>query len=135
MVKRKIFSTQTMAGMAIFTALSYLRYTIIPEIQIFPAAFFLELDFSNVFVMLAGFMYGAVPAVVVAIIKEILHVPFGGTVAAGELANIFMTTVYVIVPAIVYQRRKGIKTVIFIPPVNRLLRCLMYCAMNYRRLV
>ncbi len=113
MVKRKVFSTQTIAGMAIFTALSYLCYIIIPEIQIFPAAYFLELDFSNVFVMLAGFMYGGIPAIIVAVIKEILHVPYGGTVAAGELANMFMTSIYVIIPSIVYQRRKGIKTVIF----------------------
>ncbi len=112
MVKRKIFSTQTMAGMAIFTALSYLCYTIIPEIQIFPAADFLKLDFSNVFVMLAGFMYGGIPAIIVAAIKEILHVPFGTSIGVGELANIIMTTAYVIIPSIVYQRTKGIKTVI-----------------------
>ena len=126
MVKRKVFSTQTIAGMAIFTALSYLCYTIIPEIQIFPAAFFLELDFSNVFVMLAGFMYGGIPAIIVAVIKEILHVPFGGTVAAGELANIFMTSIYVIIPSIVYQRRKGIKTVI----ITLLIACVLQSGMS-----
>ena len=101
-----------MAGMAIFTALSYLCYTIIPEIQVFPAADFLKLDFSNVFVMLAGFMYGPIPALIITVVKEALHLPFGSTMGVGELANVIMTTSFVLFPSIIYRYKKGIKTVI-----------------------
>ena len=53
-----------------FSALSFVVYLL--EIPIFAGtpASFLELDLSNVFVMLAGFMYGALPAFLVVVIKE-----------------------------------------------------------------
>ena len=100
--------------MAIFTALAFLCYCIIPEIPIFPGtpANFLKLDFSNVFIMLAGFMYGPIPALIITVVKEALHLPFGTTMGVGELANVIMTVAFVIFPSIIYRRKKGIKTVI-----------------------
>ena len=58
------FNTKNIAGMAVFSALSFVVYLL--EIPIFAGtpASFLELDLSNVFVMLAGFMYGPIPALI-----------------------------------------------------------------------
>lgn len=112
---KDVFTTKNIAGMAIFTALAFICYCIIPEIPIFPGtpADFLKLDFSNVFIMLAGFMYGPIPAFIITVVKEALHLPFGTTMGVGELANVIMTTSYVIFPSIIYKRKKGIKTVVF----------------------
>lgn len=109
-----VFTTKNIAGMAIFVALAFVAYCIIPEIPIFPGtpADFLKLDFSNVFIMLAGFMYGPIPAFIITIVKEVLHLPFGTTMGVGEIANIIMTTAYVLFPSIMYHYRKGIKIVI-----------------------
>lgn len=107
------FNTKNIAGMAVFSALSFVVYLL--EIPIFAGtpASFLELDLSNVFVMLAGFMYGPIPAVIVTIVKEGIHVFLGGsTGGVGELANVIITLSYVIVPSIAYYYRKGFKTVI-----------------------
>ena len=111
---KKVFTTKNIAGMAIFTALAFVAYCIIPEIPIFPGtpAEFLKLDFSNVFIMLAGFMYGPIPALIITVIKELLHLPFGTTLGVGELANVIMTTSYVLFPSIMYRYKKGIKWVI-----------------------
>ena len=111
---KDVFSTKKIAGMAIFTALAFICYCIIPEIPIFPGtpADFLKLDFSNVFIMLAGFMYGPIPAFIITIVKEALHLPFGTTMGVGELANVIMTTSYVIFPSLIYKSKKGIRTVI-----------------------
>ena len=111
---KDVFTTKNIAGMAIFTALAFLCYCIIPEIPIFPGtpANFLKLDFSNVFIMLAGFMYGPIPALIITVVKEALHLPFGTTMGVGELANVIMTVAFVIFPSIIYRRKKGIKTVI-----------------------
>ncbi len=111
---KDVFTTKNIAGMAIFTALAFVCYCIVPEIPIFPGtpADFLKLDFSNVFIMLAGFMYGPIPALIITIVKEALHLPFGTTMGVGELANVIMTVSFVIFPSIIYRRKKGIKTVI-----------------------
>ncbi|MCQ2398987.1 MAG: tRNA (adenosine(37)-N6)-threonylcarbamoyltransferase complex ATPase subunit type 1 TsaE [Clostridia bacterium] len=107
---KKIFSAKNIAGAAVFTALSFVAYLL--EFPIFPAAPFLKLDFSNVFLMLGGFMYGPVPAVVMLIIRELIHIPIGATGGVGELANFLVGFSFVIVPACVYKYRKGIKRVV-----------------------
>ncbi len=109
---KNVFTTKNIAGMAVFTALSFVVYLL--EIPIFAStpASFLELDLSNVFVMLAGFMYGPIPAIMITAIKEAIHISVGSTGGVGELANFIITTAFVIVPSCVYIKRKGFKTVI-----------------------
>ena len=108
---KKTFTTKNIAGMAVFAALSFVVYLL--EIPIFAStpASFLELDFSNVFVALAGFMYGPIPAIIITVIKEAIHISIGGTGGIGELANLITTTAYVLIPSLVYRYRKGFKTV------------------------
>ena len=108
----KVFSTKNIAGMAVFSAISFLVYLI--EIPIFAAtpASFLKLDLSNVFVMLAGFMYGTIPAIIVSVVKELIHIMIGTTGGVGEFANMIITTFYLLIPSLVYRYKKGFKTVI-----------------------
>ena len=123
---KKIFTTKNVAGMAVFSALSFVIYLL--EIPIFAGtpASFLELDFSNVFVMLAGFMYGPVPALIVSGVKESIHIAVGSTGGIGELANFIITTAYVIVPSVVYRKKKGIKTVI----ITLIIACLIQTSVS-----
>ncbi len=118
---KKVFTTKNVAGMAVFSALSFVFYLL--EIPIFAGtpASFLELDFSNVFVMLAGFMYGPIPAIIITAVKEAIHIAVGSTGGVGELANFIITTAFVLVPSIVYRYKKGIKTVI----ITLLVACLI----------
>ena len=122
----KVFSTKNIAGMAVFSAISFLIYLI--EIPIFAATpvSFLKLDLSNVFVMLAGFMYGTIPAIIVSIVKEIIHIFIGTTGGVGEFANMIITTVYLLVPSIVYRRKKGLKVVI----ITLIIGCLLQSGMS-----
>jgi riboflavin transporter FmnP len=109
---KNVFTTKNIAGMAVFSALSFVVYLL--EIPIFAGtpASFLELDLSNVFVMLAGFMYGPLPAIIVTLIKELIHISVGTTGGVGEVANIIITTSYALFPSILYRYKKGIKSVI-----------------------
>lgn len=118
---RKIFTTKNISGMAVFSALSFIVYLL--EIPIFAGtpASFLELDLSNVFVMLAGFMYGPIPAIIITLVKESIHITVGSTGGVGELANFIITTAYVLIPSIVYTRKKGLKTVI----ITLIMACLV----------
>ena len=110
--RKPIFSTKSIAGMAIFAALSFGISFL--EFSVFPASAvaFLKLDFSNAFIMLAGFMYGPIAAIFVGVIKELLCLIGTQTFGVGQIANMIVILVYVIPPAIVYTRKKGIKVVI-----------------------
>lgn len=112
-VLRSYFTATRMAYLAVFTALAYILYMPFLEFSLIPAVPFLKVDFSNSFVMIAGFALGPVAGVVVGVLKEILHaLTFSQTVGVGELANVLIMLPYVLIPSIIYKKHKGIKTVL-----------------------
>jgi len=104
------FTAPRMAYMAVFTALAFVVTFF--EFPIFPAAPFLKLDFANVFFMIEGFIFGPVEAVVSIVLKELLCMAKSQSAGVGELANIIMSTAYIIIPSVVYRYKKGRKTVV-----------------------
>ncbi len=105
------FTAKRIALMGIFVALAFLVSLL--SFSIFPASpvFFLELDFGNVFILLISFLLGPIEGVIVCVLKETIRIMAGSTGGVGELANMLMTSAYILLPSIVYQYRKGIKTV------------------------
>ena len=124
---KNYFTATRISYIAIFTALAYVLYLPYFEFPIIPAVPYLKIDFSNTFVMIAGFSLGPVAGMVVGILKEILHsLTFSQTVGIGELANILMMTPFVLLPSILYKKHKGIKSVI----ISLVLACLLQTAVS-----
>lgn len=109
---KKRFSAKRIALMAIFVALSFVVSLL--SFPVFPASPvpFLELDFGNVFILLISFLLGPWEGVLVCVLKESFRILAGSTGGVGEFANMLMTGSYILLPSIVYQYRKGIKTVV-----------------------
>ena len=108
------FTAKRIAIMAVFTALSLaVSFASFPIFPASPVAF-LELDFGNVFILLISFLLGPMEGVIVCVLKETLHILLSirPTNGVGELANMLMTSAYILLPAIVYQYKKGLKWVI-----------------------
>jgi riboflavin transporter FmnP len=106
------FTSKRLALMAVFSALAFaisiLSFPIFPGTPVS----FLELDFGNVFILLISFLLGPLEGVMVCVVKETIHILAGSTGGVGELANMLMTSAYILLPSIVYQYKKGIKWVI-----------------------
>lgn len=98
--------------MAVFSAISFILYLPIFEIPLFVGTPY-KLDFSNVFVLLGGFMYGPIGGVIILLIKELLHIPIGSSGGVGELANFIVGLSFILFPTILYRFKKGLKVVIF----------------------
>lgn len=107
---RAYFTASRIAKLALLTALAYVVTFL--EFPIFPAAPFLQLDFSNVFVLLGGFLYGPLAAVIISLLKECLSLLDSGTNFVGEIANFLINFAFYIVPTVVYRYKKGLKWVI-----------------------
>ena len=102
--------TRKIVGVALFSALSFVVSLF--EFPIFPAASFLKLDFSAVFVLLGGFMYGPVAGLAICAVKELIRFIMGsGTGGIGEIANFIVITSFIIVPTTVYRFKKGLPVV------------------------
>ena len=108
---QKMFSAKRCAVMALFAAMSLVVSFF--EFPIFPAAPFLMLDFGNCFIMLVGFLLGPIEGLIVCVIKETLRILLkNGTGGVGELANMLVTSAYILLPATVYYFKKGLKVVV-----------------------
>lgn len=129
---KRIFTTKNITRMAIFTALAYLLYMPIFEFSLIPAVPFLKVDFSNAFVMMAGFALGPISGIIVGVLKELLHaVTFSQTVGVGELANIIIMLPFVLIPSIVYKRRRNIKTVLITLAIACVAQAVWSVPVNY----
>ncbi len=104
------FTAKRIALMAAFTALAYVVSLF--DFPIFPAVPFLKLDFGNVFILLIAFLLGPIEGVLVCVLKESLRIIGSSSGGVGELANMLVTSAYILLPAIVYQYKKGLKVVI-----------------------
>lgn len=104
-------STKNLAGTAVFAALAFVISLL--EFPIFPVAPFLQLDFSLVFILLAGFAFGPVSGITASAVKEVLRFSIGsGTGGVGEIANFLVTTAFILLPTITYRYKKGLPVVI-----------------------
>ena len=107
----KRFTAKRIALMGIFVALSFcvslLSFSLFPSSPVF----FLELDFGNVFILLISFLLGPIEGVIVCVLKETIRIFAGSTGGVGELANMLMNSAYILLPSIVYQYKKGMKSV------------------------
>ena len=103
--------TRKTVGIALFSALSFVVSLF--EFPIFPAASFLKLDFSAVFILLGGFMYGPVAGVIICAVKELIRFIMGSSTGGiGEIANFLVITSLIVIPTVVYRFKKGLPVVI-----------------------
>ena len=106
------FTAKRLALMAVFVALSYAVSFLEIPLPLFGANF-LRLDFGNVFIVLISFLLGPVEGVVVCFMKEALRCLSSTSMCTGELANFIITSSYLLLPSILYQYHRNLKTVIF----------------------
>lgn len=110
--QKNLFSAKRLAFMAVFTALAYAVSFLEIPLPLFGAEF-LKLDFGNVFILLISFLLGPVEGIVVCFLKEGLRCLTSTSMCAGELANFLITSVYLLLPALLYQKKKTFKTVLY----------------------
>lgn len=67
---------------------------------------FLKLDFSDIPELIGSFAIGPVYGVLICLIKNIVHLPFTGSVGVGEFSNFLLGAVFVFVAGVIYKHNK-----------------------------
>lgn len=108
-LKRNSFTSKFITRCAIFSAFSVILY-LVPflkfQLPIFPG--FLEIHLDEVPILISGFAYGPLSAVVITIVKTLIKIPFTKTMGVGELADLIYTLAFVIPASIIYKRKRNI---------------------------
>lgn len=108
--KQKKLTTKKMVMIGIMGAVS----TILMLFE-FPLPFlvppFIKMDFSELPIILCGFMYGPLAGVFTAFIKIVLNTLLGGTntMGVGELANFITSVAYMLPAVLIYQKMRNKK--------------------------
>ena len=103
-----------MARVAIFGAMATILYAVPVfkfSLPIFPS--FLELHFDEIPIFICGFAYGPVAGFLAILLKTLLKLLFNPstTFFVGELTDIILSAVYVVIATWIYQKKRNLKGV------------------------
>lgn len=111
-IKQNKLTTKTITVVAMLGALSAIL--MILEFKIPLAPTFVAMDFSDVPIMLGGFLLGPLAGVLIVSLKIFLNLILNGTstMFVGELANFILSVAFVLPAALIYKREKTKKSAI-----------------------
>ncbi len=91
------------AHIAILSALSIVFYMFLKfPLPFFPS--FLDIQFSNLPVIIAGFVFGPLEACIVCLIRFLVKIPASSTAMVGEVADLIIGCLVGIVTSIIYKK-------------------------------
>ena len=96
-----------------------------------PVVAFYKLDLSTLPAILAGFAMGPLPGVAVVIIKNLVHMLGTSTACVGELADIIMSSCFVIPASLIYRRHKDRKSAVLSMLIGTVLMTIAGVLVNY----
>ena len=109
---KKVLTTKNLTMIAMFSAISAVLMVL--EIQLPFSPSFVKFDFSDLPVMLGGFLIGPFAGGIIAFMKVLLHFLLNGTTSffVGDLSNLLLTLSLVLPASFIYQQKKTQKTTI-----------------------
>lgn len=109
---KKVLTTKNLTMIAMFSAIS--AVLMVFEIQLPFSPSFIKFDFSDLPVMLGGFLIGPFAGGIIAFMKILLHFLLKGTTSffVGDLSNLLLTLSFVLPASFIYQQKKTKKTAI-----------------------
>lgn len=109
---KKVLTTKNLTMIAMFSAIS--AVLMVFEIQLPFSPSFVKFDFSDLTVMLGGFLIGPFAGGIIVFMKILLHFLLNGTTSffVGDLSNLLLTLSFVLPASFIYQQKKTKKTTI-----------------------
>lgn len=109
---KKVLTTKNLTMIAMFSAIS--AVLMVFEIQLPFSPSFVKFDFSDLPVMLGGFLIGPFAGGIIVFMKILLHFLLNGTTFffVGDLSNLLLTLSFVLPASFIYQQKKTKKTAI-----------------------
>lgn len=99
--------TQRLVGIACLAALAFILMLF--EFPIIPVASYLKIDFSDVPVLLGGYIYGPVGGIMIAVLKCLIHAMVNGF-SVGELIGVtsdFISSLALLLPFSLIWKKEG----------------------------
>ncbi|MDR0914776.1 MAG: ECF transporter S component [Oscillospiraceae bacterium] len=110
--KNSFLKTQKLVQLAVLAALAFVLVLLI-RIPFVPPATFLEYDIADVPVLLAGLLFGPVPAMAILVIEAAIQAfALGGNAVYGFIMHVISSAALVLTASIIYRTRKNMPSLI-----------------------
>jgi len=126
--KRRM-STRKITSLALLSAIAAILYFIETVIPFMPP--FLKLDISEIPVLLGAFAFGPGSAIIIEIIKNLIHLPFTQTAGVGELANFLAGSVFAGTAGTIYHFFKNKRGAIVAMAAGTIMMTVFTSMFNY----
>ncbi len=122
--------TVYMAKIAMLAAIGFLLMFIkMPLAFVAPA--FMELDLAEVPTLIGAFAMGPLAGVLIALLKNLIHLGVTHTMAVGELSNFIVSSTFALIAGIIYKRHKTYKVAIISLLAGVVGMSIVACLSNY----
>ncbi|MEG2687981.1 MAG: tRNA (adenosine(37)-N6)-threonylcarbamoyltransferase complex ATPase subunit type 1 TsaE [Clostridia bacterium] len=103
------FSTAYLVKIALLTAIAFILYAFCKFPLPFAFPSFLDIQFSELPALLAGFSMGPISGCIVVVLKCLFKLPMSSTAYVGELTDIVIGIAFVLPSSLIYRRHKDKK--------------------------
>ena len=107
MSNKSLNTTRMLAGCGMLTAVAIVLQYIEAPIPFIPS--FIKLDFSDLPELIGSFAYGPVAGILIALVKNIIHLAVSQSGYVGELSNFILGAVFAGVAGLIYKKHKTMK--------------------------
>lgn len=122
--------TVYMAKIAMLAAIGFLLMFIkMPLAFVAPA--FMELDLAEVPTLIGAFAMGPLAGVLIALLKNLIHLGVTHTMAVGELSNFIVSSTFALIAGIIYKGHKTYKVAIISLLAGVVGMSIVACLSNY----
>lgn len=118
-----------LAMAAMLSAIAAVLQLVEISIPLMPS--FIKLDLSDLPALLGAFSLGPWWGVLIELVKNLLHWPFGSSAGVGELCNFLLGGVFVLVAGLTYARRKSRGTALLGSVLGSVAMALFSLPLNY----
>lgn len=124
--------TQRMTTLAVMSAIAYLLMLLTHEINFMPSAPFLSLDMKDVVIVIGGFIYGPMAALMMSLVVSLIEMlTVSSTGFIGLLMNVLASCAFACSAAFVYKRKQTLVGAVIGLVVGCLLATGMMLLWNY----
>ena len=126
--KRNV-TAASMGIVAVLSAIAYILMFMEFSVPIMPG--FIKMDLSDLPALIGTFAVGPAGGVLIALIKNLLHLTVTSTAGVGELSNFILNAVFILPAGILYRRRKTRKSACLGAVLGAALMAVVSVASNY----
>ena len=124
--------TKDMTKVAMLSVIGFvLMYFQLPLTFVAPP--FMKLDISDLPVLMGAFTMGPVYGIIIAALKNLMHIIFKGTMTAGvgELSNFIISSTFALVSSYIYRKHRSYKGAVLSMTVGVVAMTILAMASNY----